>query len=60
MFKAWWEPLDFSVPESLRGLGWRIAIDSADPAAAGRPIDPSTPVLTGRSLTLLHGTSPTH
>jgi len=61
LFNAWWEPLDFSVPESLRGLDWRIEIDTAEPAAAGRPVDPSTSVqLTGRSLTLLHGTSPTH
>ena len=61
LFNAWWEPLNFTVPESLRGVAWRIEIDTADPAAAARPIDPSTPVqVTGRSLTLLHGTSPTH
>ena len=54
LFNAWWEPLDFSVPGSLRGVAWRIEIDTADPAAAGRPVDPSTLVqLPRRSLTLL-------
>ena len=61
LFNAWWEPLNFSVPESLRGVAWRIEIDTADPAAAGRPVDPANPMqLTGRSMTLLHGTSSTH
>ena len=61
LFNAWWEPLNFSVPDRSAALAWRIEIDTADPAAAGRPVDPSTPVqLTGRSLTLLHGTSPAH
>ena len=56
MLNAWWEPLDFSVPESLRGLGWQIETDTADPKRAGRAVDPSIPVtLTGRSLMLLHG-----
>ena len=60
MFNAWWEPLDFSVPESLRDVAWRIEIDTADPTATGRPVDSSTPIpLTGRSLTLLHGKLPT-
>ncbi len=59
MFNAWWEPLDFTVPASLRGLAWWTEIDTADPTAAGHPVDPSAPiVLTGRSLMLLRGTSP--
>ena len=59
LFNAWWEPLDFSVPEALRDLAWRIEIDTNDPSSAGRAVDPSTPVqLTGRSLRLLHGASP--
>ena len=59
MLNAWWEPLDFSMPESLRGLGWRIETDTADPKGANRAVDPSTPVtLIGRSLKLLHGTLP--
>ena len=61
MFNAWWETLDFTVPESLRDVDWRIEINTASPTATGQRIDPSTPVeLTGRSLILLHGTLPTH
>jgi glycogen operon protein len=59
MFNAWWEPLDFTVPESLRDLGWTVEIDTAEPSNAGQTIDSSTPVsLDGRSLILLRGTSP--
>jgi isoamylase len=57
MLNAWWQPLDFSIPTSLRDLGWRIEVDSADPATAGRAVDPGTAVqLIGRSLLLLRGT----
>jgi isoamylase len=59
LINAWWEPLDFVVPEPLRTHDWRLEIDTADPATSGRAIDPSTPVpVTGRSLILLHGTTP--
>jgi isoamylase len=59
MLNAWWEPLEFSVPEALRGLGWQIEIDTNDPSAAGRAVDPTTAVtLTGRSLMLLRGRQP--
>ena len=44
LFNAWWEPLDFSVPEALRDLAWRIEIDTNDASSAGRAVDPSTPV----------------
>ena len=61
LVNAWWEPLDFTVPESLRAVAWQVEIDTADPAAAGRAVDPSTAfTLTARSLMLLQGTSPTH
>ena len=57
MFNAWWEPIDFSVPEALRNLGWHLEIDTAQPAAAGRIIDASAPVpVTERSLVMLRGT----
>ena len=57
MLNAWWEQLNFSVPESLRYLAWRIEADTADPSAAGRSVDASTALpLTGRSLLLLRGT----
>jgi isoamylase len=59
MLNAWWEPLDFRVPEPLRDLGWRTEVDTADPRAADRVVDPSSAIpLTGRSLMLLHGTRP--
>ena len=59
MLNSWWEPLEFSVPEALRGLGWQIEIDTQDPAATGRAVDPTASLtLTGRSLMLLRGTGP--
>jgi isoamylase len=33
LFNAWWEPLDFVIPETRAGLEWRAEIDSYDPAA---------------------------
>ena len=57
MFNAWWEPLDFTVPEALRDSGWRVEVDTAEPDTAPRAIDPTVPVtLIGRSLILLRGT----
>ncbi len=54
MFNAWWEPLDFSVPESLRDLAWQLEVDTANPEGTGRIVDPTVPVgLIGRSLVLL-------
>ncbi|MGZ4313066.1 MAG: glycogen debranching enzyme, partial [Solirubrobacteraceae bacterium] len=54
MFNAWWEPLGFAVPESLRGYGWVVEVDTAEPSAAGRSVDPATEVsLAGRSLLAL-------
>jgi hypothetical protein len=45
---AWWEPLEFTVPEPLRGLGWQIEVDTNGPSTAGRAVDPTTVVtLTG-------------
>jgi isoamylase len=61
MMNAWWEPLDFSVPEPLRTLGWRIEVDTNEPGAAGRAVDPTSAVaLTGRSLMLLRAPNPAH
>jgi isoamylase len=57
LINAWWEPLDFKVPDSLLDITWNVELDTADPAAGGRAVDPAAAVtLTGRSLVLLHGT----
>jgi len=59
LINSWWEPLDFKLPDSLRDRGWRVEIDTDNPAVSGRAIDPSAGVtLTGRSLMLLHSTQP--
>jgi glycogen operon protein len=56
MLNAWWEPLEFSVPEPLRNIPWQVEVDTAAPEAAGRPVDAWAPVtLTGRALLLLRG-----
>ena len=57
MLNAWSEPIDFSIPEPLRGSAWHVEVDTADPAAAGRAVDIAAGVqLIGRSLILLRGT----
>jgi isoamylase len=33
LFSAWWEPLDFVIPQTRAGLAWQAEIDSYDPAA---------------------------
>ncbi len=54
MLNAWWEPLEFIVPESLRDLTWQVEVDTNTPHHAGHGVDPTAPVsLTGRSLVLL-------
>ena len=57
LLNAWWEPLDFYVPEALRELGWLVEVDTANPEVTGVLVDSSVAVrLTGRSLLLLRGT----
>ena len=57
MVNAWWEPLQFEMPEALRDLTWLIEIDTADPGTAERAVDASAGItLIGRSLVLLRGT----
>jgi len=59
MVNAWWEPLDFTIPESLRGLPWHVELDTAAPTDTGGTVDPAAAVrLTGRSLTVLRGAQP--
>jgi isoamylase len=59
MLNAWWESLDFAIPAPLTDRGWHVEVDTADPNAVGRTIEPSAPVsLIGRSLMLLRGTQP--
>jgi len=54
LMNAWWEPLDFTIPEPVRELAWQVEVDTNSPGAAGRALDTSAPVtLIGRSLVLL-------
>jgi len=59
MINAWWEPLAFGVPDSLRDMGWQVEIDTASPKDSGRTVNPAATVtLTGRSLVLLRSPKP--
>jgi isoamylase len=51
MFNAWWEPLEFSVPEPLGDLNWVVEVDTSQPQNAGSAVAPIT--LQGRSLLVL-------
>ncbi|HEV3390216.1 MAG TPA: glycogen debranching protein GlgX [Solirubrobacteraceae bacterium] len=58
LLNAWWEPLDFVIPASLRDLAWQLEVDTNTPGATGRTIESSAPVtLIGRSLVLLRSPS---
>ena len=57
MLNAWQEPVDFAIPESLRGIGWRIEVDTSDPGVSDRAVDPEATLgCSAHSLLLLHGT----
>ena len=54
LINGYWEPLDFTVPPM--DARWRLALDTAHPAAPEAPVPPGTPVTVGaRSLLLLVG-----
>jgi len=54
MINAWWEPLDFSVPDPQRDARWHVEVDTENPEAAPLALDPAAPVtMGGRSLLLL-------
>jgi len=56
MFNAWWEPLDLTIPDSLRNLAWQIEVDTSDPGTTRRSVESSAPLtLAGRSLVLVRG-----
>jgi isoamylase len=58
LFNAWWEPLEFVIPETRAGLEWRAEIDSYDPAApaAAPPRHAGDRVTVGpRSVAALRG-----
>jgi isoamylase len=56
MLNAWWEPLEFRVPDPLQSLDWRVEVDTASPVTSGSPLDsPAAVTLAGRSLQLLRG-----
>ena len=58
LFNAWWEPLDFVIPETRDGGAWRPDIDSYDPAtpAAASEFRAGDQVTVGpRSVLVLRG-----
>jgi glycogen operon protein len=58
LFNAWWEPLEFVIPETRAGLEWRAEIDSYDPAVptAAPPRRAGDRVTAGpRSVAVLRG-----
>ncbi|HTP21320.1 MAG TPA: glycogen debranching protein GlgX [Solirubrobacteraceae bacterium] len=58
LLNAWWEPLDFTIPESLRGMAWQVEVDTNAPDEIGGAVDPASPItLIGRSLVLLRSPS---
>ena len=57
MFNAWWDPLAFTVPTTLRDAAWQVELDTADPHLAGTAADATAPLaLPGRSLRVLRAT----
>lgn len=59
MVNAWWEPHEFTVPESLRGLDWQLELNTAELGASARALDAAAAVtLIGRSLAQLRGAGP--
>jgi len=61
LFNAWWEPLDFVIPQTRAGLEWRAEIDSYDPAAPATapPRHAGDRVTAGpRSVAVLRGPRP--
>jgi isoamylase len=61
LFNAWWEPLDFSIPETRDAIAWRAEIDSYEPAApaAAPELRAGDKVTVGpRSVLVLRGPRP--
>ncbi len=57
MVNAWWEPLQFIIPDGLRDIAWLVEIDTSDPGIAEQAVDAAFGItLIGRSLVLLRGT----
>ena len=50
MLNSWWEPLEFTLPESAAGGDWTVTADTAGDQPAGAV---ATRTLAGRSLVLL-------
>jgi pullulanase/glycogen debranching enzyme len=40
LVNAWWEPLEFTIPDCRSGLAWQPEIDSFDPAGPGSAGEP--------------------
>jgi isoamylase len=48
LVNAWWEPLDFTLPDTRPQAGWQVEIDSYDPA---QPDDAAAPRKAGDTVT---------
>ena len=58
MLNAWWEPLDFAIPNPLRDLHWRVELDTVAAEPEERAVGGTeTLTLIGRSLVLLRATA---
>jgi isoamylase len=49
LVNAWWEPLDFTLPDTRPQAGWQVEIDSYDPA---QPDDAAAPRKAGDIVTV--------
>ncbi|HJZ61782.1 MAG TPA: glycogen debranching protein GlgX [Miltoncostaeaceae bacterium] len=59
VLNAWWERLAVRLPGVARPMSWTVAVDTSDPADAGRAVDPAAELAVGpRSVLLLHGARP--
>jgi isoamylase len=63
LVNAWWEPLEFTIPEIFPGQAWHAEIDTydltADPGTAAPPRHTGDRVTVGpRSITVLRGPRP--
>ena len=58
LVNAWWEPLDFAVPDTRPGQTWTPVVDTYEPTGLGPawPVDPGEKTTVhARSIVVLRG-----